>query len=186
MAGMIPYEKVNALNNENNNVGGNHKITAYNRPSLTPEVATKVFDKLIQTGSARDDIRIVFLWEYHNLKKFSSVASDATAFSGRIPRPLIIMIVNWVGDSDELKADALNRLEQVRSFTEQALEPAFDQIGGKTELDTGDGNTETGDPQSEDSARVLYGPNYPRLQQLKKKYDPNMVFKSWYPIAPAA
>ncbi|KAG8810107.1 hypothetical protein FRC17_003087, partial [Serendipita sp. 399] len=68
----------------------------------------------------------------------------------------------------------------------QALAPAFDKIGGKTEFDTGNGNGETGDPQSEASARALYGPNYPRLQQLKKKYDPNMVFKSWYPILPAA
>lgn len=37
-----------------------------------------------------------------------------------------------------------------------------------------------------DKASVLFGPNYPRLQQLKKQYDPEMLFSRWFPIRPAA
>ena len=37
-----------------------------------------------------------------------------------------------------------------------------------------------------DKAQALFGTNYPRLQQLKKKYDPEMLFSKWFVIQPAA
>ena len=33
---------------------------------------------------------------------------------------------------------------------------------------------------------ALFGENYARLQELKKKYDPDLVFFKWNPITPAA
>jgi FAD/FMN-containing dehydrogenase len=36
-----------------------------------------------------------------------------------------------------------------------------------------------------DRASTAFGPNYPRLQGIKKKYDPENVFNKWFPIAPA-
>ena len=36
-----------------------------------------------------------------------------------------------------------------------------------------------------DSTRALYEDNYPRLQIIKKKYDPDVVFNQWYTITPA-
>ena len=37
-----------------------------------------------------------------------------------------------------------------------------------------------------DKAAQLWGANYPRLQKIKKEYDPGMVFDRWFPIQPAA
>lgn len=34
-------------------------------------------------------------------------------------------------------------------------------------------------------ARRAFGPNYPRLQRLKRKYDPDMVFNRWFCIRPS-
>ena len=34
-------------------------------------------------------------------------------------------------------------------------------------------------------SHLVFSPNYPRLRDLKKKYDPDSVFNRWYPIAPA-
>jgi hypothetical protein len=45
-------------------------------------------------------------------------------------------------------------------------------------------DADDGGPVS-NKARVLFGTNYPRLQQLKKKYDPEMLFSKWFLIQPA-
>ena len=36
-----------------------------------------------------------------------------------------------------------------------------------------------------DSSLSAFGPNYPRLQGIKKKYDPENIFNKWFPIVPA-
>jgi len=36
-----------------------------------------------------------------------------------------------------------------------------------------------------DRTQALYRENYPRLQALKKKYDPELVFNKWFVIMPA-
>lgn len=34
-------------------------------------------------------------------------------------------------------------------------------------------------------ARRAFGPNYPRLQKLKRTYDPEMIFNKWFCIRPS-
>jgi FAD/FMN-containing dehydrogenase len=38
----------------------------------------------------------------------------------------------------------------------------------------------------DERVRDVFGENYERLQKLKEKYDPEMVFHKWYPIIPKA
>ncbi|KAL1722151.1 hypothetical protein EV715DRAFT_287648 [Schizophyllum commune] len=39
--------------------------------------------------------------------------------------------------------------------------------------------------QPDDKARATFGAKYPKLQRIKKKYDPENVFNRWCPITPA-
>jgi len=36
-----------------------------------------------------------------------------------------------------------------------------------------------------DKSKVVFGDNYPRLQKIKKRYDPDNIFNKWFPITPA-
>lgn len=36
-----------------------------------------------------------------------------------------------------------------------------------------------------DRVSTAFGPNYPKLQRVKKRYDPDNVFNKWFPILPA-
>jgi FAD/FMN-containing dehydrogenase len=36
-----------------------------------------------------------------------------------------------------------------------------------------------------DKAKVAFDKNYPKLQAIKKRYDPENIFNKWFPITPA-
>ena len=40
-------------------------------------------------------------------------------------------------------------------------------------------------PAFDNKARNGFADNYPRLQKIKKQYDPEVFFNRWFPIAPA-
>jgi hypothetical protein len=45
--------------------------------------------------------------------------------------------------------------------------------------------TPTGHRVLDDSnSRALFGSNYSRLQRLKARYDPEIMFSRWYPVIP--
>jgi len=105
-------------------------------------------------------------FELLSLDKINSVVD--TAFNGRGDHMNFHLHVSAEDEIDMEKVKALVR----------GLE---DCVGkGKTY-----GNYES-ETLSEDKVKNLYGDNYPRLQVLKAKYDPEMVFHKWFPIKPDA
>jgi len=140
-----------------------------------------------------EDPFISIIWEFINMKEITSVPADATAYRMRVARPSIPIAIRWQGDSAEGISDAKDRLKRVKKVVEQDLKHIFPN--GPGEDDTGYRNygmsyslsakvttglmpttaTDARDPLSAESAAGLFGRNYPRLQQLKRKYGPCML-----------
>ena len=37
-----------------------------------------------------------------------------------------------------------------------------------------------------EKSKLVFGENYPRLQAIKKRYDPTNVFNKWFSVTPAS
>jgi FAD/FMN-containing dehydrogenase len=112
--------------------------------------------------------------------KITSVPKDATAFYQRGAW------IDWhamVGygqrvDLDEWVAEWAQRLTNKIVEVEKDDKDIPDEIklGGKHGYwYAGDGT----------DRKQIFGTNYDRLRELKKKYDPDMVFHRWFAITPA-
>lgn len=54
----------------------------------------------------------------------------------------------------------------------------------RPELATGRWLNYLGDDQADDAVRAAYGPNYQRLREIKRRYDPENVFHLNHNITP--
>jgi hypothetical protein len=205
--GMMPYEVVNTLQNDAFPHGAGYHLngTIRGKKPVETQAAQEMFDQMLQIASApgacssNGDPTIIIVWEFINMKRAASIPVDATAYRMRAETPSLALVIHWQGESTEATRDAKERLLKVRQIADENLKDTF--VGGRGEDVTGYGNyggyyspllavvltfiAEPGDTQSVDAARQLFGKNYPRLQEVKKTYDPGMLFHSWYPVQPA-
>ncbi|KIM25711.1 hypothetical protein M408DRAFT_314992 [Serendipita vermifera MAFF 305830] len=191
-ASMMPYENLNGIHNQAIPYGENCHLNGFTRGTrgVTPEMSETMFKHLMETASApgpcaTDTVapKMTMLWEFYHLGKVASVAPDATAFRMRIRHSLSAILINWKPETPEASADALERVRTFKRVAEATVKETFEG-GNKGENDTGYGNNETANSKTADGARALYAGNYPRLQEIKRTYDPHLMFKSWYPIRP--
>jgi FAD/FMN-containing dehydrogenase len=99
----------------------------------------------------------------------AAVPVDATAFPHRGCRFSVYAEARW----SDAKDDQAN-IAWVKDWWAKTLPLATGEVYANY-------NSETGD----DMARRAYGPNYPRLAQIKRRYDPGNVFSSTVNIKPA-
>ena len=129
--------------------------------------------------------------------------SDATAFQ-RIPYPNVLNVIRWKDNTPENMKWAQMSSRKIMEIVTNGNE---DFLGGLKVNGYGnygersnkhqclsklkghgyfvDHEVDRGDSASvSDKASVLFGANYPRLQQLKKVYDSEILFSKWFPIRP--
>ncbi|KAF9559964.1 FAD-binding domain-containing protein [Agrocybe pediades] len=172
----IPYEQLNALQNgmTGHGKGVYQKGSVINRPS--PSVVAKAHDKfaeIVQSHQLGGQV----IYEYVSLKKINSVPVDATAFPRGLEANVLINISwdNTVRDaSKEGRKYATKLTDILRGEVVDSHVPGYSNYDDSATAAI-----------AEDKAKIAFRTNYPKLQGIKKKYDPENIFNKWFPITPA-
>jgi len=190
-ASETPYEYVNALVAAAAPHG--RGVCTTGAAQTSPDVALKLYEAFVKYNAENPDMSIMFGYEFFGLHKIREVAGDATAFPGRTAPPNIMLQCAFDGKTpkmEEMTDRARKILQELKALT--ASEGARPAYGNYDDASTVRGYGEhfmtnigsMAADKGNDAAEALFQENYPRLQELKAKYDPNCIFNRWYGIAP--
>ncbi|KAG6854176.1 hypothetical protein C0991_009828 [Blastosporella zonata] len=177
----IPYEELNDMLNPKFFHGQcvYFKGLAHSKPEY--KVASKAFEKIISGSDS--ELNMTVGYEYFPLGKIGAQPKDKTAFR-RDPTPSVVIAGIWKEDSPAATERAKHIVHELAAII----------TGGYSDLTRAqrcgysnyDNEAVTGEKEAvPDKARVVFGENYPRLQAVKKRYDPDNIFNKWFPITPA-
>jgi len=194
MSREIPYEQLNGLQNS----GTEHGKGVYQKgsgikfpiPSLVAKAHEK-FSEVVQSGKYAGQV----IYEYISLKKINSAPTDAMAF----PRGLdanVLINLTWDNSIHDLSEDGRKHAGEIAAIVRGSGSgdhvPGYSNYGelGFFSLSVSkillakpdDSATSVG---KDDKAKLAFGRNYPKLQSIKKKFDPDNIFNRWFPIVPA-
>jgi Berberine and berberine like len=164
------------------------------------EVAQKVFKTLIELTENRPGFVMSCSFEYTSLAKICSVANDATPCT-RLPYPNVMTTIRWPENTEEnlkFARDASRQLIDIVVKANVELTSAENTTYGNygaffrnfakiARLRRSDPEmaVDNSDSEKNHKPRFMSSENYPRLQALKKKYDPEIIFSKWFAITPA-
>ena len=150
---------------------------------LTVPILRAIFDSFVEvtTHVGLDSAESVCLLEYFPQQKLLSVPETNTAYCNRGDWCNITLLPTWGArtDLDAYGKEWTHKLIHQLGILEKADEavPEGKKVVGKK----GYFNGSMGD----ESFSMVFGQNYPRLRELKRKYDPDCVFRKWFAIVPA-
>ncbi|CUA70966.1 hypothetical protein RSOLAG22IIIB_09243 [Rhizoctonia solani] len=176
----LPYELINAQQNEQAQHGDNVYMTGTSRSSFPPTAARILFTTFSEI-SVPPYVGSAVIVEYLPLHLVRAASSETSAFPGRLKGDNIVFLVHWP------RQDPMGNTETARTHATRLKEVIWRrerEIGGQIDS-TGYANyqTETAD---HDAAIKHFGPLYSRLQAVKAQCDPHGLFDKFYPIRPAA
>ncbi|PYI16227.1 FAD binding oxidoreductase [Aspergillus violaceofuscus CBS 115571] len=200
-AGMIPYDSLNGILNTTDTLHRRGSDTEVNisypldvamgpRKSMLGSNVTLPLDRgfvqsvydefngMITNCPQTRDSRLLF--ELLPNAQIMRVPDDATAFANRGPYYNVSCLFRWY-DADldvQLRlwqANLLGRIEETAGIKRPGYQGPRRGTGIYANYAGHDA-----------SSKILFGDNFPRLQELKKKYDPHSTFDKWHRIRPLA
>nr|AGK29855.1 FAD-binding protein [Volvariella volvacea] len=179
----IPYEKLNTLQNAMVYPGQGVYMKGLSQTEPHYDTISRAYHKALEL--VQQGFRPAVLYEYVPLHKVMSVPSGDSAFR-REGTSNVLAVMLWDGDDPK-------RTQVARSTAYEIADILLGGQGGLTAAQKlGYGNyadfdfgAEIGQPIQADGARLAFGDKYPRLQEIKRKYDPDNIFNKWFPITPA-
>ncbi|KAG8989375.1 hypothetical protein FRB93_003674 [Tulasnella sp. JGI-2019a] len=119
------------------------------------------------------------MFQFHHYQKLASVPVSATAFAHRSLDKTAMICAVW--KDDNFTPHAGEWAESLKACISSSSTDSAQQSLGYScfaDLYSGENATDT-------NAREIFGPNYARLQEVKRKYDPDMLFNKWFCIRPS-
>lgn len=125
----------------------------------------------------------VCVLDLRDYRKVASVPADATAYSARYNTALVVPSFLWQDPKldQTMRSEASALTTYIREKLREAGVKAGVQADGQRDVTAIYANVSGGAEKS----KSVFGSNLPRLQALKKRYDPNLMWDKWYPITPA-
>ncbi|PBP20327.1 putative FAD linked oxidase domain protein [Diplocarpon rosae] len=171
---VIPYPKVNELLNGPmcHGIRRTMKGSAFLAP-LDTEFAESVFDDYVEFITKIPDAGFsAVLWEFVPFHKILEVSQTATSFANRGAYGNLAFGPGWTDPENDAPCREWTRAMSTKTRAE--LER---RIAGGTDAVTKDSVGEYGNYDSLGATgKEVFGVNFPRLAELKKKYDPENVF----------
>ncbi|KAG8905850.1 hypothetical protein FRC00_012987, partial [Tulasnella sp. 408] len=173
----IPWIEVSNLSNAFNVIPGNKMVVGAHIDVFDLPQIQKSWDswsEIVKKAPAS-----ALMYEFYGYKRVAKVPIGQTAFAQRHEMMTVLCAFAWTDESFTSEArDKLLRLKSVISGS--SSKEAQESLGYVNYADPFCTLNET-----DEYAKKIFGPNYHRLQQIKKKYDPKLVFNKWFAIRPA-
>lgn len=171
-AGKVKMERIGPIDyialQKSGDVSDPRAIGSYTKSGMLAEITPSFIDTVLD-GFASADGRMTLFGMQHCGGAINRVAADATAFPHRNVNYVPLLIIAWPID-----ADGSEHIAWLKSYW-QTLEPHFQGFY-------------TNDLIDETQAQIdeNYLGNYPRLVDLKNRYDPTNLFRLNANIRPTA
>ncbi|KIO33770.1 hypothetical protein M407DRAFT_229637, partial [Tulasnella calospora MUT 4182] len=163
----VPWAEVSKLTDSLNVVPGGKIFVGAHVDNFDVEQVQKTYDAW-QEAVKKAPFSIV-MYEFFDYGKVASVPLGDTAFAQRY-------------DVNDYITSAWDDLLKLRSVVSGSSSQAARETLGYANY---------ADPfctrnDNDEYARKVFGANYARLQEVKKKYDPDVAFDRWFAVSPAA
>jgi FAD/FMN-containing dehydrogenase len=162
--GPMPYPVMNTLID----AGYPEGALNYWMSSFTTGLDDTLIDVMIERfAGVPSPMSAMLLEHFHG--EVTRVAPTATAVPHREAGYNLLLPTEWMDPADTTRCVA---------WTKDTYAAVSEHLAGRRWLNY------LGDDQMEDAIRAAYGPNYDRLVQAKRRYDPDNVFHLNHNIAP--
>ncbi len=162
--GPMPYPVMNTLID----AGYPEGALNYWLSSFTSDISDSLLDLMIERfASVPSPMSAILLEHFHGA--VTRVPEAATAVPHREPGYNLLLPTEWMDPADTTRCIA---------WTKDTYAAFSEHFSGRRWLNY------LGDDQREDAIRAAYGPNYDRLVDVKRRYDPENVFHLNHNIAP--
>ncbi|GLA51462.1 hypothetical protein AnigIFM63604_008059 [Aspergillus niger] len=171
-AKMMPYEQLNSIQNPIATYGGRKSFSgAFVKLPLQVKFFQELLEDYGMMIKTYDGVSATaVLFELVSHKKAIQVPKDTMSYSTRGPWYNVGCAFRWEDPS----------LDKIMRETQRALmRKVGDRAGGGAHA-----RAYANYSHSDGRAKDVYGDNLPRLQKLKKQYDPKNVFKKWLNLLP--